>query len=467
MNKILNTLPLTYLTCLVISISFALYNGYPFVYYDTGVYLRSGIENWVPSDRPIFYGLFIKIASLKISLWFVILIQSALATYVIKEFFQTLKICSHKIMLFVLILLVTTTGLSFNVSRLIPDIFTSLSVLLSFVLVFAAIHRFKKIILSLIYIFFLITHISNSFINFTLLIILLLFLVISKHYKDLRIITNLLYCLSLTIVSVLIICFSNYIHGAGFIPAKCSHVFMIGRMSENGILKEVLDMNCPNNSAYSSLCEYRNSLPKTSTEFVWSQNSPLKKIGGCNSKNYMISKMDYKGIIYDSIGDFELLKMHLMKSFEFSYMQVFNYDIISRIHSNSQYVSKSINKYFPHEYYNYMKSKSQLNKVHFSNLNFIQHIIIILSLVLLIILNFSPRLSIHINNFQKIAIIYLLASLIINASVTGSLSNVSDRYQNRVIWLLPMISFSILINVFLLLIQNKISSRTVQKNQSN
>jgi hypothetical protein len=48
----------------------AIYNGYPLVYSDTSTYLASGFELQTPVDRPITYGLFIRLTSLNgFSLW--------------------------------------------------------------------------------------------------------------------------------------------------------------------------------------------------------------------------------------------------------------------------------------------------------------------------------------------------------------------------------------------------------------
>ena len=35
-------------------------NGYPLVYSDTGTYLRTAFEGYVPPDRPVWYGLFLR-----------------------------------------------------------------------------------------------------------------------------------------------------------------------------------------------------------------------------------------------------------------------------------------------------------------------------------------------------------------------------------------------------------------------
>jgi len=36
-----------------------LYNGYPLVYSDTGTYIYSGFDKFIPLGRPVTYGLFL------------------------------------------------------------------------------------------------------------------------------------------------------------------------------------------------------------------------------------------------------------------------------------------------------------------------------------------------------------------------------------------------------------------------
>jgi hypothetical protein len=70
-NKVLYYVLGTLILCLG-----ALYNTYPFINGDTSVYITSGIENYVPYERPIFYGYFLKITSLTQSLWLTALAQA-------------------------------------------------------------------------------------------------------------------------------------------------------------------------------------------------------------------------------------------------------------------------------------------------------------------------------------------------------------------------------------------------------
>ena len=61
--------------------------------------------------------------------------------------------------------------------------------------------------------------------------------------------------------------------------SKSKHIFYMGRMVENGILKKYLDETCATKNY--QLCAYKDSLPATADRFLWDfENSPVYKLGG-------------------------------------------------------------------------------------------------------------------------------------------------------------------------------------------
>src|SRR3954469_25639022 len=54
----------------------ALYNSYPLVTSDSGAYIENGYKLQVPLDRPLAYSIFIRIASLGITTWGIVLVQA-------------------------------------------------------------------------------------------------------------------------------------------------------------------------------------------------------------------------------------------------------------------------------------------------------------------------------------------------------------------------------------------------------
>ncbi|HRH39293.1 MAG TPA: hypothetical protein PK760_13165, partial [Flavobacteriales bacterium] len=70
-----------YAACIALLIWPAIYNGYPILYSDTATYVASGMKLDAPMDRPITYGLFIRITSIGgFTLWTTIVAQAAILT---------------------------------------------------------------------------------------------------------------------------------------------------------------------------------------------------------------------------------------------------------------------------------------------------------------------------------------------------------------------------------------------------
>ena len=76
-------LPFYIFALIIISIA-AIVNGFPLWYPDTSTYLASGFELETPADRPIGYGIFIRLTSLNgASVWLVIVAQSIIIYYLL------------------------------------------------------------------------------------------------------------------------------------------------------------------------------------------------------------------------------------------------------------------------------------------------------------------------------------------------------------------------------------------------
>src|SRR5256885_2067744 len=97
----------------------AFYNGCPIVNSDTSTYLASGFELETPFDRPIPYGLFIRVFSFNgAPLWTVIFFQACVISYLILLIFK--KVLGERFNLIVgvtaILFLSLFTGLSYVIS---------------------------------------------------------------------------------------------------------------------------------------------------------------------------------------------------------------------------------------------------------------------------------------------------------------------------------------------------------------
>ena len=158
----------TFLGCMLLLIWPALYNGYPILYSDTGAYVASGMRLDIPMDRPITYGLFIRVTSIGgFTLWTVIASQSAIMVALIQLLLQGIAPEGDRRRIRSLIVigtLVIFTGLPWVVSQIMADVFTPILVLCAVLLLFIRNpreHKAKRAVLYALFFLSVAVHLSH------------------------------------------------------------------------------------------------------------------------------------------------------------------------------------------------------------------------------------------------------------------------------------------------------------------
>jgi len=419
------------------------YNTFPYVYSDCGTYIGSGFELKVPIDRPIFYGLFIRHVSLLTSLWLVILVQGLILSLILFYFFKYLSGTSRFRIYYIAFIIFITflTSASFHVSQLIPDIFTPIAILsLGLLLLVRNMKTRDVIITSIILIIAIAVHNSHFFI-ITILLLLFTFLFLIQKFRkklsDLYISAGrLIYSWSLVIFTYLIICIVNLSLGAGFAMSRSGPVFLISRMNEIGILELYLRENC--DKYHYMICEYKDKMPGS---FLWDySNSPLYKNGGWESPKNL---EEYSAIIKDILTSPKYGHLFFVSAVESSFTQFFCFstgDAAPQREGTPPY--KAISVHFPASLKLYMNSHQWTHTLDFTFINEFQKYITGLCLMFYLICYVYPSRT---RKFNRV-ILFILAGMFINAFVCGTFSTVTERYQSRVIWLLPLPLFLILAN---------------------
>src|SRR5690606_35883504 len=163
-----------------------LFNGYPLVYSDTGTYIYSGFDRFIPADRPIVYGLFLKFFSFNFSAWPVIIAQNIITALVVWETIKLLELKwpSHiKTFVFSTIVLTAFTGIGWYTNQLMPDFFAPIVIMcLSIFLISKHISPRKTIVISIILVLGLITHYTHLLISMAVLTVFTLVVFINKKY---------------------------------------------------------------------------------------------------------------------------------------------------------------------------------------------------------------------------------------------------------------------------------------------
>ncbi|MCE3281169.1 MAG: hypothetical protein K0S44_3360 [Bacteroidetes bacterium] len=414
----------------------AFFNAYPIVYSDTSTYLASGFQLETPFDRPITYGLFLRLSSLNgLSLWGTIFFQALITSFLIVETIRIFIKEKFEIPVIIIIAFLSFfTGLSWTVSQLIPDIFTPLALLSMILILF---HRSGKWKTALFYFIFLLS--AAMHMSHLLLFSLILFTIILLRNKILPTETSFQKNLRFGILLLLI---GASILTMGSALSKSRHVFFMGAMLEHGILKEFLDDNCITKPY--SLCPYKDSLPGKAYVFIWDkEKSPLYKTGSWNDV-----KPEYNEIINATLTQPKYIKMHIAASLKASADQLLKFKIND---GNGSFLKgtvlyERVDKYVPGDIESYSASMQNQNRLGFTDTwNILFTIVIIVSILILLILPQGIRSAFK-TDLGNIILITLFA-VILNGWDCGTFANAIDRLGCKMIWMLPMFAAIILVKM--------------------
>jgi hypothetical protein len=414
---------------------FALFDNYPIVTADSGAYISSGFTMNPPIDRPIFYGLFIRLTSFGASLWLTVYAQCIIFAYVLIKFLKKaiIGISNLHLLVFLLFISFFTIG-GWFASQLMPDIFVAIMILAVTNYLLFTNSLTEKIALIIIIFVSVLTHNSNYVIITVFSVALILCSVFIVKLKPF--IRRALILFSIGVLSWTSLCFSNYLGGNGFSSSSSTHVFIMGKLVESGVLKVYLEKACPIKNY--KICNYKDNLPTLAWTFHWDASSPVQKEGG-----WAANKEEYNTIIADIFSRPKYYPFLAYKSVEATARQLVltqidgNYILPWAIFDDGTAPFEAIEQYFPHELNEFKNSKQNIktfNIPFYDNLFFMVLIITIIFCLL-----FYQRIYPE-NKFLGSVLVIFIVLIVFNAFATAILSSVNARFNARVIWLIPFFS---------------------------
>ena len=207
-------------------------------------------------------------------------------------------------------------------------------------------------------------------------------------------------------------------------------------MNDIGILEPYLRENCGKH--HYRICEYKDKIPG---DFLWDySNSPLYKNGGWESPQKL---EEYSAIIKDILTSPQYGHLFLVRAVESSFTQFFCFstgDASPQREGTPPY--KAISVHFPASLKLYTNSHQWTQTLNFTFINEFQKYITGICLLFYLACFVYPSRT---RKFNRV-ILFILAGMFINAFVCGTFSTIAERYQSRVIWLLPLPLFLILAN---------------------
>ncbi len=434
---------------LVTSIFFilpAIYNGYPLFYSDSAVYIKfamliGNINNGsLPYLSGIGYAFFLRLVSFKATLWLVILVQGLILNFLIYrvlfEFFPRNKLVySH---FFIILVLVLFSSCGWTASQLMPDIFTSFLILATF-LIYSDNRKSiaEYILLSVLIEISILSHLSNLTIAILNIPALIIFFAFRKEFRTNRkiLLSKTILMIALIAVSVFTIVVMNKRYYNQYTLSPTGHIFMMARLADAGFMNEFLNEHCKEKSY--KLCEYKDSFPESYEKFLWDTKGAFYQTGGWD----ITQNQEYKQVIRDVLTTPKYFYLFTLNCSDHFLKQTISFKTGDGLYSwfnkeSSQYLTVLENFNKPEIRNSFQSSKQISGKLNFKYVNILNDILLVISL--LIIIWCIIRKS---TNRKTVQFTYVIISgVLINAVSTSAMSSVFDRFQSRVIWLLPFLA---------------------------
>ena len=253
----------------------ALWNGYPLLQSDTGGYLARWYEGYLVPSRSTVFGLYLHFG--EHSYFRFNLAAQALATMWILQLMLRAFGLSRPWRFFGTCLVLTmTTALPWLASMLLTDIFAGLSVLSLFLLVLHG-EEISGIEKAALFVFTAFSAATHSATMAVLLGLCLVGWAVRPVLRKRIAIAGLAFgTLSIAAGAMMLLSANFALSGRlAWTPGGFSIAF--ARMLQDGIVTRYLQDHC--GKQHLKLCPYRNDLPETADDFLWSRETVFNKLG--------------------------------------------------------------------------------------------------------------------------------------------------------------------------------------------
>jgi len=398
----------------------ALWNGYPFIFFDSGDYLTVGLTGQRVIYRDPVYGLLTAPLHLYRSLWCIALGQSLLAAWVIHETVALVLPEGRRMGAYLAISagLAAGTSLPWFSGQVMPDILGALAVLLVVLLGLGDPRPLKRWTFASLLAVMIASHLSFLPLGIGLVLVLCglrLFLPAVRLGAVAAAVT----------VAPAIVLGANLALGGPPTLSETSHDFLLARLVQDGLAKQTLERLCPD--PLLRLCAVKESLPATANDFLWGDSAAFALIGG-----WLDSKEEAERILSASLrlfpGD------HVLASVKLSAQQLVWFDTGEGLESQAEPWGV-IEAHLPGDFPAYEGARQQKGEMP-AAMRMINRLHVPLAGLAMLALPALAWICRRGHRLREMAGLILIgAALAGNAVICGVLSNPNGRYESRMVWL--------------------------------
>lgn len=409
----------------------AIYNGYPLVHTDTRDYLTGA--NF--GGRSIFYHLLIAPAQYTHTLWTVVAMQSLLVIYLIRLVLRHVFAIKSGLQFLVVIALVCAlSNLPWCAGFIVPDIFQPMMVLGLFLLAFCydRLSRWERGYVITLTFIGSIVHYSNPPIAIALLAAALIVrMALRRRVSDT--VANLATPAIVIAAALGALVVSNYLTFGLVTYSASGYAFELYRLAKDGPAREYLSRNC-SDQKYEA-CGYVHPGPMSPYFALWGSKSMFKKNGFIGERKEGMAIM---------IGTIEQYPLWVLRDALAHTISQLGHDesavgMDTAVHSD--YPTAALRSLYPDEFDSYLNSRQSRNE--FANplgLQSLDHSVLLFCVFYCLFIA-----AVLARDGQWLAVKLMATvglAVLVNAFVTGAISAPVGRYENRIIWLIPLLAIA-------------------------
>jgi hypothetical protein len=404
----------------------ALWNGFPFVFFDTGAYVLEGLGHFFVPERSAVYSLFLLSAGARASLWYVALAQCLMTAFAVVEFARAVRPQTGLWeILGIGVALALFTSIAWCAGNIEPDCTTPILALTLYLLAF----RTRQV----------------GWVRSTLLVGVAAFAT-GAHPANLGLAAGLVVCVAAAKLAGLawprlprstllppvlafalglgLVLTANYSLTHKLFVSRSGAVFLMARLMGDGIVKRTLDDICP--VQHLKLCAYKDRLPPTADDWLWGVESPFNKLG-----RFKRAEKESRIVVAESLRRYPLTS--LGTGLVVAFRQFWMFRTGDGYFPQQEVLDPEFKNFLPRQYERYLQARQQRGVLRFADVNVVHYPLALLSLIWLA---FVVRSAVRRRQWERAALpAFVFLALIGNALVCGLFSGPHDRYQSRLIWL--------------------------------
>jgi hypothetical protein len=428
-DPVVEVLAVALLCPLLLAVAF--WNRFPIIFYDTGAYVLQGLGGVFLEERSPVYSLLLRFTGGHLTLWFVVLFQAILTSFVIVE---TARALAPRLSLAALAGIVAALGivtaLPWYVGQVEPDCFAALAVLCVYLLGFRAqaVGRVRGAALLLIAALAVAVHPSHLVLVAGLTLLIVVYKAVASWPLQVSRwpAANVRWPAIALLIGVLAIVAANFSYTHRIFISRAGPVFVFARFLQDGIVMRLLDDTCP--QSHYRLCAYKDDLPRTADQWLWGEDSPFQKLG-----RFKGTTAEAQRILWNSLKDYPL--MNIAAAANDSARQFAMFRTGDQIEPQQWILYSALDRLIPNQMRAYLTARQQRTGIDFAPVNWVHVPFGWLSILALVLaLAFAVRIGAR---REAVLLGFVLAALLGNAVICGALSNPHDRYQSRLIWVVP------------------------------